>query len=100
MIKLLSILLYTFLLIFLSPHQALATQKQNSPTFFSFFKNYVIAYNTINTYNKHVLAEQTQTLPTQQPALLPQPTLTQTTVPLSEVSAYILNGVNQYRASL
>jgi uncharacterized protein YkwD len=92
------ILCVSFFIIF-SPHQALAKRTQNSPTFFSFFKNYVLAYTAIVSDDKHVLAEQTQTLPTE-PIQLPQPTIIQTTVPLSEVSAYILSGVNEYRASL
>lgn len=85
--------------VLLSPLQALAKQKQQVPTFFSFFKNYIVGYNTIDTYNKHVLAEQTQALPTQPPQPLQQ-TVIQTSVPLSEVSSYILNGVNDYRKSL
>ena len=100
MIKMLSFLVVCISLLIFSPQQVLAKQKQTIPTFFSFFKDYIIAYNTSDTYNKHVLAERTQALPTQQPTLLPQPTIIQTTVPLSEVSAYILSGVNEYRASL
>src|SRR5258708_6071338 len=100
MIKTLSFLLVCIsLLITLSHNQALAKQNQNVSTFFSFFKDYVVGYNTIDTYNKRVLAEQTQALPTQPPQPL-QPTVIQTSIPLSEVSAYILNGVNDYRKSL
>ena len=100
MIKTLSFLVVCIsFLILHSPSQALAKQNQQVPTFFSFFKDYVVAYNTIDTYNKHILAEQTQALTTQPPQPL-QPTVIQTSVPLSEVSAYILNGVNDYRKSL
>jgi|SRR6185437_15116856 len=95
-------------LIILSPHQALASQKSHNlthPSFFSFFENYLIAYNVIDTYNKQVLAAETQITSTPTPIPIPTvqlspPTITQTNPPLSDISAYILKGVNEYRASL
>jgi len=85
----------TFLLS-LYPHQALAKQKQNTDTFFSFLENYLFAYDAIDTYNKHVLAAETEVTPTQ----TPPPNVTQTSPHLSDISTYILNGVNDYRTSL
>jgi len=88
------------LTLFLS-HLTFAQEIQNSPTFFSFLKNYLIAYSAIDGYNKHVLAAhtkapdptQSQQMPFSPPAVQPGPQL-------SDVSTYILNGVNTYRASL
>lgn len=97
-----SLLLCILFLTFSTPHQALANQKihkQTNASFFSFFENYIFTYDAIDNFNKHVLAAQTQSVPTQPPPP-PPPTIMQTTPPLSEVSAFILNGVNEYRTSL
>ncbi|SRR6266568_2128097 len=104
MVRTLSCLTFCILLLaFISPHQALARQTQNNASFFSFLKNYLIAYSVIDTYNKQVLAAATQA---------PTPQLTQPPVPdnkqndsqnspaLADVSTFILKGVNEYRASL
>lgn len=97
MIKRLSCILLTILLCFsLSSHTTYAaTQQQNNSSFFSVLENYLLVF--INN-NKQVLAAQTQltTSPT------PTPTISQPpqTFSVSGASAYILNGVNQYRASL
>jgi hypothetical protein len=91
-----------YILFSLFPQQAFADQKihkHTNTTFFSFFEDYLIAYNALENYNKHVLAAETQAVPTQTPEL-PLPTVIQSDPPLSGVPAYILNGVNEYRASL
>lgn len=106
MIKRISYILLTILLCFsLSSHTTFAAQQSNDSSFFSFLENSLLTFIT-NTYNKQVLAAQTQlvtiiptTLPTLFPTLAPtQPPIQ--TVSLSPVSAYILNGVNEYRTSL
>jgi uncharacterized protein YkwD len=99
----LSCLTLSILLSFISPHLALAQQTQNNASFYSFLKNYLIAYNNIDAYNKQVLAAATQ-IPTPQPTQLPIPTTgqnnPQSSPSLSDVSTYILKGVNEYRTSL
>jgi len=106
LIKLFCIIFSFMILILFSPHHIFASQKihtQTNASFFTFFENYIFAFNAIDTYNKQVLAAETQATPTPtptQPAQLTPPTSTQTIPSLSEVSAYILKGVNEYRASL
>lgn len=107
MIRTLSCLtLCIFLLTVLSFHQVLANQKirkQSSTSFFSFFENYLIVYNTTTLNNKSVLAAHTKnqeislTQTMTQPAAQSAP---QTITPPSYISSYILNGVNDYRTSL
>lgn len=91
-----SILFLTIVLITLSSHNVYASQQQNNPSFFSFLETYITTYLAEQETPKQVLAAQTE-------AVLPSPTPTslpiQQPVQLSEVSAYILNGVNEYRAS-
>jgi hypothetical protein len=77
------------LLTFISPGQAFAQQPQNSPSFYSFLKNYLIAYTITAKYNKQVLAAATQT-PTQQPAQTPIPT----TPPVTPQQSPVLSDVS------
>lgn len=104
MIRRVSFFLLTISLILtLPPHTSFAAQHQNNFTFFSFLENYLLVY--IN-HDTQVLAEQIQ--PTLLPTIVPtlqlvyQPTQVpvQQNPQLSDVSAYILNGVNAYRSSL
>ncbi len=44
------------LLIFISPHLALAKQTQHTASYFSFLESYLIAFTNIDSYNKRVLA--------------------------------------------
>lgn len=104
MIRQVSCILLT-LLIFstIRPQTIFAAQTQNKFSFFTFLENYLLVYIKNNT---QVLAEQVQ--PTISPTLVPtlQITFQPTQVPymqsvqLSNVSSYILNGVNDYRSSL
>ena len=98
--KLSCILICFFILTLFSTATANAEQTQNN-SFFSFLENSILEY-TSAIQNQHVLAAQTQItvaptmifptiLPTSQPTQTPQ---------LSNVSTYILNGVNEYRTSL
>ena len=108
MIRTLSCLTFCIgLFLFLSPHQALANQKvhqQRNDTFFSFLKNYIIAFTVIDAYNKqHVLAAETKAQviqPTLQQTMQPTQTGQQVIAPPNDISAYILQGVNNYRISL
>ncbi len=97
---LLSILIFTVS----STKTTSASQQPSEDSFFSFLKNYVIAYTAIESYNKHVLAAQTKAPVSEEPLLPLQPIPTQVPIEpapqLSDVSSYLLNGVNQYRASL
>lgn len=96
------LLLCITLSLFLLPTHAFANQKIHKSTnasFFSFFENYLFAYHAMDTFDKPVLAAETHIDPTQPPPL-PSPTIAQTSPQLSDVSAYILNGVNEYRTSL
>jgi uncharacterized protein YkwD len=105
MLRRLSWILLTILLIFnLSSQPTYAAgNQQNNSSFFSYLENSLLVF--IN-HNKQVLADQAQAIlsPTLIPTLIP--TIQPTQVPLqqspqlSDVSSYILNGVNQYRASL
>lgn len=100
----LSYILLTFLILTVfSTKTTSASQSLNEDSFFSFLKNYVIAYTAIDRYNKYVLAAQTKA-PAMQMAPPIQPIPTQMPIQpasqLSNVSTYILNGVNQYRTSL
>lgn len=83
--KLSFFLLCIFLLTFFSHHIASAAPLQNEPSYFSFLKNYLIAFTVIDSYNKQVLALHTKAK---------SPTV-DTSIP-----AYLLQGVNAYRASL
>src|SRR5579864_2646575 len=83
------------LLTTLSSRPALAKQTHNTASYFSFLENYIIAYTAIDTYNKQVLAAHTQE-PTTQPV---QQQPIQTAPQVSDISSYILNGVNEYRVS-
>ena len=98
-----SLILCIIFLTTLSTHQVLANQKvhkQTHDSFFSFFENYLIAYTTSKKDADQTLAAQT-VLPTvtMQPTQPPQQPV-QSAPQLSDVSAYILQGVNDYRASL
>ncbi|HVA96553.1 MAG TPA: CAP domain-containing protein [Candidatus Acidoferrales bacterium] len=103
----LSYILLSFLILTVfSTHTVSAAQQQNIPTFFSFLENYLLAFTSITSYNNKVLAAHTAS-PTNQPPThhsQPSPQLTpppiQQNVSLSDVSSYILNGVNTYRSSL
>lgn len=110
MIKRISCILFTILLCFsFSSHPTYAAQQQNDSSFFSFLENSLLTLIT-KTYNQQVLAAQTEipsisptAIPTLFPTLFPtlQPTPTSEPSPsLSIISAYILNGVNEYRTSL
>jgi uncharacterized protein YkwD len=99
-----SLILCIFFLTILSPHQAFASQKihkQTNTSFFSFFENYLIDYTTSKKDDTNqILAAQTA-LPTVQ--ILPTQTSqvpVQSAPQLSDVSSYIWQGVNDYRASL
>lgn len=100
MIRRLSCILLTILLCFtLSPRITFAAEhQQNNPSFFSLLEKSLLAFITSK---EQVLADQIQ--PTATPTTLPtiEPTTQSIQAPqLSDVSAYILNGVNEYRASL
>lgn len=99
------ILLSIVIFIVFSTQTASATNSQNQDTFFLFLKNYLLSYTEIEIYNNHVLGAHTiattqmipnPTTPPQEPTIPPS----EQNPPLSEVSSYILNGVNDYRASL
>ncbi len=100
-----SLLFLIIIFITLSPHNSYAAQQQNDSSFFSFLKNYLLAYTKIDTNNKSVLGTNTSK-PTIQATATPTPLPQQITQPpvksptLSDISVYLLNGVNQYRASL
>lgn len=102
MIRRLSCILLTIILCFsISSQTTYAAQQQNNFSFFSLLKNDIITYINNETENKHVLAAQTQITAAPQPtlpAISSKPAIQ--TPALSTVSAYILNGVNQYRTSL
>jgi len=98
-----SLLLCIFFLTTFSPLQTFADQKNHKQTidsFFSFFENYLIAYTSGKTDTNKILAAQT-VLPTltEQPTQPPQQPV-QNAPELSDVSSYILQGVNDYRASM
>jgi len=97
-----SLILCIFFLTTFSAHQVSANEKihkQTNASFFSFFENYLIAYTTSKKEPDQILAAQTA-LPTValQPTQPPQQPV-QSAPQLSDVSAYILQGVNDYRAS-
>src|ERR1700722_3037580 len=108
--RLSSILLLIIIVIFLSPHNSYAAQQKNDSSFFLFFKQDILAYATSASDTRHVLAAQISPipptpLPTQQPTVVPTQTPVPTQPPiqtasLSTISAYLLNGVNEYRTSL
>jgi len=104
MIRRVSCILLTIIIIStLKPQTIFAAHIQNKFSFFTFLENYLFVYINNNT---QVLAEQMQ--PTLFPTLVPtlqmiyQPTQvpSEQNVQLSNISAYILNGVNEYRSSL
>lgn len=96
------LLLFILLLTTLTPHQALAKEKQKDISYFSFLENYLIAYTVIDAYNKRVLAAHTKATVTQQhmPPQTPPLHTQQNIPPPGNVSSYILQEVNAYRASL
>lgn len=103
MIKRISYILLTIFLFFsLSSHPTYAAQQSDDSSFFSILKHSLLTFIT-NSYHKQVLADQTTPIPTVlQPTSLPTPLPTISIVSspsLSIISAYILNGVNEYRAS-
>jgi uncharacterized protein YkwD len=82
-----------------------AARPANQDTFFSFLVNYILAFTDIKNYNNQVLGAHTAattqtainpTVPPQVPTIPPS----EQNPPLSETTSYILNGVNEYRASL
>jgi uncharacterized protein YkwD len=98
---LLSIVLFSLF----STHTSAAASSQNQDTFFSFITNYILAFTDSKNDNNQVLGANTSAkiLPTPNPTAPPQvPTIppSEQNPPLSDVSSYILNGVNAYRASL
>jgi len=94
MIRIVSVIFFSIFLFTFFSTTASADQTKND-SFFSFLKNSILSY-TSEIYNQHVLAAQTVASNTVSPT--PQPT--QQPPQLSEVSAYLLNGVNEYRTSL
>lgn len=92
-IRLLSIILCILIFTSFSSLAASANETKNNPTFFSFFENYIVAYNVIDAYNNRVLAAHTTAVHNE---LLQIVTKSQS---LSDVSAYLLNGINIYRAT-
>lgn len=78
------IILFTFF----PTQKASAQQSQNNSSYFSFFKNFVIAFTAIDEYNQYVLGAHTQQ------KIQPTTTLKQ---PLSEPALYLLTAVNAYR---
>jgi len=98
------ILLTILLLTVFSTQTTSAIQQPTEDSFFSFFENYIIAYTAKNLSDKQVLAAQTKTpvISVTLPPIPPAPTevSAQPAPQLSDVSSYILNGVNQYRSSL
>src|SRR6185437_3620675 len=106
MIKRISYILLTILLCFsISSHPTYAAEHTNDSSFFSIVESSLLTFIK-NTYNKQVLADQITPTPvpsTPQPPSLPTPLPTISIVSnssLSTISAYILDGVNEYRASL
>lgn len=80
------IIIFTFFPI----QRASAQQTQDRSSYFSFFKNFVIAFTAIDEYNQYVLGAQTQQ------------NITLTTIPkqpLGETASYLLHAVNDYRSS-
>src|SRR5260221_4936627 len=92
---LLCILLFTFYF----TKTASAAQLQIS-SFFSLLTKEIIAYTAIGSNKNHVLAARTAALVIQPSLRATLQSISQPASQLSSVSAYILNGVNQYRASL
>jgi uncharacterized protein YkwD len=87
------ILLIFLTLIILSPRIASANQIQNT-SFFSIFKQYILSY-TENANNNQVLSAKTTVPPS---PVIPTPP-PQQPVQISAVTAYLINGVNAYRAN-
>jgi uncharacterized protein YkwD len=100
--KLSSILLTIIFLTLATTNITHANQTPNYNSFFSFFKNSLITYISNTSNQNEVLAAQTaptviQPIPTQAPQA---PVIPPQNTQLSQVSSYILNGVNAYRSSL
>ncbi|HSX09065.1 MAG TPA: CAP domain-containing protein [Candidatus Saccharimonadales bacterium] len=91
--RLFSFLFCILLLTTISLTTAYADQQPNPPSFFSFLKEYLLTY-TATTHKQTLAAHVDPTVlpPTTQP--LPQ------SAQISDVSAYLLQGVNEYRSSL
>ncbi len=124
--KLLCLSLCISLFLLFIPQQALASQTSTPPNFLTFLQNYLVQYNIFIDYNRNVFPTRTpniplptstptptptqKPIPTQTPTptiTLPTPTTINTptptntpTTPTSDVSSYLLKGVNDYRASL
>ena len=91
-----SILFLIIIFTTLSTHIALADQTKDT-SFFSFLKTIVLTYTTTALSEKQILAAHTVAVTQSLLEITPTPQLAPQ---LSTVSAYILQGVNDYRASV
>lgn len=81
---------FLFLILFtlITSHTVFASQASDDASYFSFIKNYLIAFTIIDAYNKQVLGAYTKAQA--------KPTITQ----ITDISAYLLRSVNAYRTSM